>query len=145
MVKSQLPDWRHYNCGMNNLAEIMKNAKGKINLNIDNKPTLSLSFGQNRVFLDIKDVSFFGMPEENDDDFGIFDEVNAAKKIAQVLDDHDMTVTILRKGKKAITLGKEAKPTISRLVTRSDDIQIESLSHAVKIGKGLTHDKQSKD
>lgn len=49
MVKSQLPDWRHYNCGMNNLAEIMKNAKGKINLNIDNKPTLSLSFGQNRV------------------------------------------------------------------------------------------------
>lgn len=145
MVKSQLPDWRHYNCGMNNLAEIMKNAKGKINLNIDNKPTLSLSFGQNRVFLDIKDVSFFGMPEENDDDFGIFDEVNAAKKIAQVLDDHDMTVTILRKGKKAITLGKEAKPTISRLVTRSDDIQIESLSHAVKLGKGLTHDKQSKD
>ena len=145
MVKSQLPDWRHYNCGMNNLAEIMKNAKGKINLNIDNKPTLSLSFGQNRVFLDIKDVSFFGMPEENDDDFGIFDEVNAAIKIAQVLDDHDMTVTILRKGKKAITLGKEAKPTISRLVTRSDDIQIESLSHAVKIGKGLTHDKQSKD
>ena len=85
------------------------------------------------------------MPEENDDDFGIFDEVNAAKKIAQVLDDHDMTVTILRKGKKAITLGKEAKPTISRLVSRSDDIQIESLSHAVKIGKGLTHDKQSKD
>ena len=145
MVKSQLPDWRHYNCGMNNLAEIMKNAKGKINLNIDNKPTLSLSFGQNRVFLDIKDVSFFGMPEENDDDFGIFDEVNAAKKIAQVLDDHDMTVTILRKGKKAITLGKEAKPTISRLVIRSDDIQIESLSHAVKLGKGLTHDKQSKD
>jgi hypothetical protein len=145
MVKSQLPDWRHYNCGMNNLAEIMKNAKGKINLNIDNKRTLSLSFGQNRVFLDIKDVSFFGMPEENDDDFGIFDEVNAAKKIAQVLDDHDMTVTILRKGKKAITLGKEAKPTISRLVTSSDDIQIESLSHAVKLGKGLTHDKQSKD
>jgi hypothetical protein len=46
MVKSQLPDWRHYNCGMNNLAEIMKNAKGKINLNIDNKRTLSLSFGQ---------------------------------------------------------------------------------------------------
>ena len=123
----------------------MKNAKGKINLNNDNKPTLSLSFGQNRVFLDIKDVSFFGMPEENDDDFGIFDEVNAAKKIAQVLDDHDMTVTILRKGKKAITLVKEAKPTISRLVTRSDDIQIESLPHAVKLGKGLTHDKQSKD
>ena len=56
-----------------------------------------------------------------------------------------MTVTILRKGKKAITLGKKAKPTISRLVTRSDDIQIESLSHAVKLGKGLTHDKQSKD
>jgi hypothetical protein len=85
------------------------------------------------------------MPEENDDDFGIFEEVNAAKKIAQVLDDHDMTVTILRKGKKAITLGKEAKPTISRLVTSGDDIQIESLSHAVKLGKGLTHDKQSKD
>ena len=145
MVKSQLPDWRRYNCGMNNLAEIMKNAKGKINLNIDNKPTLSLSFGQNRVFLDIKNVSFFGMPEENDDNFGIFEEVNAAKKIAQVLDDHDMTVTILRKGKKAITLGKKAKPTISRLVTRSDDIQIETLSHAVKLGKGLTHDKKSKD
>ena len=62
----------------------MKNAKGKINSNIDNKPTLSLSFGQNRVFLDIKDVSFFGMPEENDDDFGIF-QVNAGKRLLKSL------------------------------------------------------------
>jgi hypothetical protein len=106
---------------------------------------LALNFRQKRIYLDIEDVSFFGMSEEKDDDFGIFDEVSAAKKIAEFLDDHDMTVTILRKSKKAITLGKEAKPTISKLVIRSDDIQIESLSQAVKLGKGLTEHRQSKD
>ena len=126
-------------------AECLKIPTGKISVKTDDKPTLSLTFGQSKVSLDIYDVPFFGMSEDNDEDFRIFDKIKTAKEIAQILDDNNLTVTILRKGKKVITLGKGAKPTISRLVTGSDDIQIESLRQAIKLGKGLSDANQSKE
>jgi hypothetical protein len=48
-----------------------------------------------------------------------------------------MTLALLRKGKEAIILGKEAKPTVSRLVSRSDDIQIKSLREVRKLASDL--------
>jgi len=126
------------------LAECLNYPSGKINVKTSDKPTFTLAFGQRKVSLDIYNVSFFGMSEDNDEDFGIFDKIKTAKEIAQILDDHDLTITILRKGKKVVTLGKEAKPTISRLVTQSDDIQIESITQAIKFGKGLINANQSK-
>jgi len=38
-----------------------------------------------------------------------------------------MTISSLRGGKEAITLGKDAKPTLSKRITRSDDVQINSV------------------
>jgi hypothetical protein len=127
------------------LTECLKYPSGKINVKAGDKSTFTISFGQSRVSIDIYNVSFFGMSEDNDEDFGILDKIKTAKEIAQILDDHDLTVTILRKGKKVITLGKEAKPTISRLVTGSDDIQIENLTQAIKLGKGISDANQSKE
>jgi hypothetical protein len=46
-----------------------------------------------------------------------------------------MTITVSRKGKEAIILGKEAKPTVSKLVSRSDDMQIKSVKETAKLGK----------
>ena len=49
-----------------------------------------------------------------------------SKKFAHYLTINGVTLSISRKGKEAITIGKEAKPTLSRLLTRSDDVQIKS-------------------
>jgi len=64
----------------------------------------------------------------------LFEEIKTAKKLAQILDNNNLTISILRKGKKAISLGKEASPTLSRLLTGSDDIQIDSIRQATKLG-----------
>lgn len=56
-----------------------------------------------------------------------------SKKFAQYLTDNDVTLSFSRKGKEAITIGKEAKPTLSRLLTRSDDVQIKSPKEAAKL------------
>jgi len=48
-----------------------------------------------------------------------------------------LTLSFLRKGKEAIILGKNAHPTFSKLITRSDDIQIDSLKESVKLGREL--------
>lgn len=132
---------------INNLAKYMKIPRGKLNIQIDGRPTLGLDFKGNEVNVDIQDASVFGIAEEeeneNQHEMGFFDKIKAAKNVAQIFDNHDLTVTILRKGKKAVTMGKEARPSLSRLITRSDDIQIESLSQATKLGKEIEKSKKS--
>jgi hypothetical protein len=56
-----------------------------------------------------------------------------SKKFAHYLTINGVTLSISRKGTEAITIGKEAKPTLSRLLTRSDDVQIKSTMEATKL------------
>ncbi|MGI0034086.1 MAG: hypothetical protein ACRD97_12575 [Nitrososphaeraceae archaeon] len=51
---------------------------------------------------------------------------------------HSVSVTILRKGKRALSIGsREATPTISSLLTGSDDIQIDSIKQLTKLGRDI--------
>jgi hypothetical protein len=59
--------------------------------------------------------------------------ISFSKKFAQYLTDNDVTLSFSRKGNEAITIGKEAKPTLSRLLTKSDDVQIKSTKEAAKL------------
>ncbi|MBV9178941.1 MAG: hypothetical protein JO297_18080 [Nitrososphaeraceae archaeon] len=68
---------------------------------------------------------------------GLFDKLITAKEFAQKLTDNGLTVSFLRRGKEAISLGKEAKPSISKLVTRSDDIQIDSVKESAKLKRDM--------
>jgi hypothetical protein len=122
----------------------MKMPRGRINVQIDGKPTLGSDFKGNEINVDIQDSYLFKIVEEseNQHEMGFFNKIKAAKNVAQIFDNHDLTVTILRKGKKAVTIGKEASPTLSRLITGSDDIQIESLSQATKLGKDCEESKK---
>jgi len=122
---------------VNNLVRLLKLPKGKINIQIDNKPSLSLDFRQDKLLVDVKDSSIFEMIEEEENDQGLFEKIKAAKKVAQILDNNNLTISILRKGKKAISLGKEANPTLSKLLTRSNDIQIDSVRQVAKLGKDM--------
>ena len=56
-----------------------------------------------------------------------------SKKFAHYLTINDVTLSISRKGEEAITIGKEAKPTLSKLLTRSDDVQIKITMEAAKL------------
>jgi hypothetical protein len=64
-----------------------------------------------------------------------------SKKFAHYLTINGVTLSISRKGTEAITIGKEAKPTLSRLLTRSDDVQIKSTMEAAKLTDDVLTDE----
>jgi hypothetical protein len=63
--------------------------------------------------------------------------IDIPKEFTQKLTDNNMTIVLSRKGKEAIILGKEAKPTVSKLISRSDDMQIKSVREIAKLGSDL--------
>ena len=65
------------------------------------------------------------------------DILDIPKEFTQKLTDNNMTIVLSRKGKEAIILGKEAKPRVSKLISRRDDMQIKSVREIVKLGSDL--------
>jgi len=65
------------------------------------------------------------------------DILDIPKEFTQKLTDNNMTIVLSRKGKEAIILGKEAKPTLSKLISRFDEMQIKSVREIVKLGSDL--------
>ena len=121
---------------VNVLAEILKSVQGKITIDVQDKQVLSVYLESNRVVLDVSDASIFGTAE-SDSSIGLFDGLKTAKKIGETLNSKGITISILRKGKKALSLGRDAKPTLSTLVTGTDDIQVDSVRQVTKLGKDV--------
>lgn len=114
---------------------------GSIRLEFANKPAAQINIYSNDNFSKsskkkIKvDLSEPGLFKLQDDDLSLFDKLRTATEFAQKLTDNMLTLSLLRKGKEAITLGEEAHPSFSRLITRSDDIQLNSLKESTKLRK----------
>jgi len=82
------------------------------------------------VRMDLLEPAFFSAPN---DKTGLYDKLKTATEFAQKLTDNDITFFLLRKRKEAITLGERARPSLSRIITRSDDIQLNSLKESPKL------------
>ena len=104
----------------------------------NNRRICSLSFSKEKITLDIQDASFFSF--DNNGEFDFFSTIQKAKKFGQILDDSHLTLSILRKGKEAVSIGHKAHPTLSRLFTRSDDIQINSVRQMMKLKNDMKND-----
>ena len=126
---------------INNFINLLKIPKGSISVKTNDTPAFSLEFQGDKVLLDITDASFFNFGEESDD-IGFFSKLKTAKELAQVLTDNHLTLSILRKGKEALSLGYETHPTLSRLITRSDDIQIDSVKEIAKLKHDVEKDER---
>ena len=98
---------------INNLINLLKVPKGSISIKTNDTPAFSLEFQGNKVLLDITDASFFNFGEESDD-IGFFSKLKTAKELAQILTDNHLTLSILRKGKEALSLGYETHASYSR-------------------------------
>jgi hypothetical protein len=121
---------------INSLTEILKRVQGKISIDIQDERVLSISLDGNRILLDVSDAYIFGTAE-SDSNLGLFEGLKTAKKLGETLDSKGITLSILRKGKKALSLGRDAKPTLSTLVTGTDDIQVDSVRQVTKLGKDI--------
>ncbi len=105
------------------LVRSMRTAQtGSIKLDIEGQPAVKIdiiNYG-NKIIVDLLQPVFF---RTTDDETGLFDKLKTAREFAKKL-----TISVLRRGKEAITLGKDAKPTLSKIITRSDDVQINSIT-----------------
>jgi hypothetical protein len=81
--------------------------------------------------------SIFRIPK---DETGLFDKLKTASKFGRKLSDNDVTLSILRKDKEVVILGKGARPTLSKLVSRSDDVQMSSVREFNKLRGDLKSD-----
>ena len=124
----------------NHLVEILKRIRGKVGITCREGPILSISLEGNKIFLDVSDASVFGM-SDNNNNLGFFDSLKATKTLAEILDAEGLTLSILRKGKEALTIGREATPKVSTILTRSDDIQVDSVREVAKLGRDLKKHK----
>ena len=124
----------------NHLIDILKGIRGKVGITYREGPILSISLEGNKIFLDVSDASVFGM-SDNNNNLGFFDSLKATKTLAEILDAEGLTLSILRKGKEALTIGREATPKVSTILTRSDDIQVDSVREVAKLGRDLKKHK----
>lgn len=115
---------------------------GSVKLEVANQPAMKIEINRNDVQvdgddnnrtlvrLDLLEPAFFSVP---DDQTSLFDKLRTATEFAQKLTDNRITFSLLRKGKEAITLGKEARPSLSRIITKSNDIQVNSIKESAKL------------
>jgi hypothetical protein len=135
------------------LTKSLKTVKaGKINIEMEGQPALNIDVDkerENKINIDfihptiIQQLSETESGSENSKP-GLFDKLKTAKEFAQKLTDNGLTISFLRKGKEAIILGKDAHPTLSKLITRSDDIQVDSVRESAKLGSELKKKDKNK-
>jgi len=125
---------------VNRLAGILKKSNGKLNILIKNQAALSITLGSN-IQLNIHDPAIFEGIGNDKGDESFFDRLRTARKLGEILNNNGLSISVLRKGKKAFTIGRDATPTLSSILTGSDDIQIDSITQAAKLGKDIIKKK----
>lgn len=123
------------------LAKSLKTVKcGAIDIDMEGQSALRIEIDkkEERISIDFIHPTVIQIAElESEDRSGLFDKLKTAKEFSHQLTDNGLTLSFLRKGKEAITLGKKAHPTLSKLITRSDDIQVDSVRESIKLGRDL--------
>ena len=122
---------------LDGLATIVKRSTGKISIKVNDRTALALDSKGSTLLLNIIDPTILGIVEQESNELGLFEKLKAAKKVGTLLDNKGLSISILRKGKKALSIGREATPIISSLLTGSDDIQIDSIRQVAKLDKDI--------
>ncbi len=103
--------------------QLIKGIKsGTLYVSENGKKSLQMIADGNDKIIDIIDFSF-NTPSTQD----IFTTLSEAKEFAEKLKKQNITMRISHKGKMVMKLGKEAKPKLSRLFTRSDAVEITDI------------------
>ena len=126
--RDSLTDW---------VARAMSAAKeGTIRLDIGSQSAVKIEIinNENKIIIDLLQPTLFRTTQ---DESGLFDKLKTAKEFADKLTQNGITLSILRRGKEAIKLGKDARPTLSKIITRTSDIEIDSMWHAAKLRSDL--------
>jgi hypothetical protein len=124
------------------LVRSMKAAQtGSIKLELEGQPAAKIDIinheNKSKIKVDLLQPKLF---RTTADETGLFDKLKSAKEFAKKLAQNDVTISFLRSGKEAITLGSDAKPTLSKIISRSNDVQIDSVTQTTHLKRDLKAD-----
>ncbi len=120
------------------LSKMLKTAKsGAVTIDFGGEPAVKVAANNGTIAVDLLQPAIFRIPE---DETGLFDKLRTASEFASKLSDNGVTLSILRRGKEVIKLGKDSKPTLSKLITRSDDIQMSSVTGLARLKEDFKED-----
>ncbi|MBI3842002.1 MAG: hypothetical protein HY295_02460 [Thaumarchaeota archaeon] len=113
--------------------KLLKGIKtGSLHVSENGKNSLKIVADGNDKIIDIIDFSS-NIPSTQE----IFTKLSEAKKFAEKLKEQNITLRISHKGKMVMKLGKEANPKLSRLITRSDAVEITDIRELRILDKRL--------
>ena len=128
---------------MDTFLKGLRYMSGTVKIAIQNKDSLRIESADKQIKLHIIDPSIFDVPIEihkNDKITDFFKHLKEAKEFAHKLSENELTLSILNEGENVVTLGKNANPSFSKLITRSDDIQIDSVRESIKLATDINKD-----
>jgi hypothetical protein len=110
---------------------------GQIGISVGDEQAVKIRPHGNKIDVDLVKPEFFRV--ENDET-GLFDKLKTASEFGRKLAENNVTISFSRNGKEAVRLGESARPTFSRIITKSDDIQVTSLGEFIKLKEDLKKD-----
>jgi hypothetical protein len=119
------------------IANVVKGSSGRLCIKLKDKTAVELHFEGDTLSVDTIGPKILGIAEQIDSNAGLFEKLRTARKVDEILNNKGLSISILRKGKKALSIGREATPTISSFITQSDDIQIDSITQVAKLNRDI--------
>jgi hypothetical protein len=114
------------------LGHIIKS--GAVTLSTGNKEALKMKAENNRIDINAIDKEFLKDVVGNmGDGKSIGNRINQLKGLAEELQNEGLTITVSYKGDLVITVGSGAKPKISRIITRTNAVEINNLRKLVEL------------
>jgi hypothetical protein len=108
---------------------------GELNLSAGNERLLQLTVKTHQIDLNIIDNKFLKEVLKDSLCIKSFRElIRQLRNAAEELKSEKVTITISYKGVTVITLGSDAKPNFSQLITGTTEIEINNLGKLIQMG-----------
>ena len=114
------------------LGHIIKS--GAVTLSTGNKEALKMRAKNNRIDINAIDKKFLKDVVGNmGDGKSIGNRISQLKGLAEELQNEGLTITVSFKGDLVITVGLDAEPKISQIITRTNAVEINNLRKLVEL------------
>jgi len=109
---------------------LQTNSVEHIQLTIQNNK-MNLNFLQKKLLKTLLELG----PEPETTEKSTLEKLKMLKNLAEELKQDKLTITVSHKGQTVLTLGYEAKPTISQIATGTNAIEVNNMIELIKLIK----------
>ena len=108
---------------------------GTINISANKEKLFQITASNNIIDFNILDKKFVHELTKDTEKLSSFHQLlDSLKNWAGELRNQETTVTISYKNQKVITIGSDAKPKFSKIITGTADIEINNIKRLIKMG-----------